>query len=588
MYLEKIKSPEDVKKLSVEQLETLAGEMRKALLHRVSMHGGHVGPNLGIVEATIALAYVFDLPEDKVVFDVSHQSYPYKMLTGRAYGFIDDKEFDLISGYSSPSESPEYDMFEIGHTSTSVSLATGLQKARDMRGGTENVIALIGDGSLSGGEAFEGLDMAAEVGTNLIIVVNDNEMSIAENHGGLYRNLKLLRETEGKAELNYFKSLGLDYKFVADGNDIKSMIEAFKQLKGVQHPVVLHIHTEKGHGYKPAVEDKERWHWSMPFDLETGKLKPFGKPGDENFPTLLGKYILEKAKADPKVVAVASAVPGGTGFTPDVRRQLGSQYVDVGIAEEQAVAMISGLAKGGMRPVYTTFATFIQRTYDQLAQDLCVNGNPAVINVMGSSVYGMNDITHICFFDIPMLSHIPNLVYLAPTTYEEFVAMEDWALAQDKYPVAIRVPAAAVVHGDEAYDTDYSAIDKFKVTKKGSGVAVIAAGDFYQKGEQVVETLKEKGIDATLINPRFLSGADEKLLESLKRNHTVVATIEDGGIDGGFGERISRFYGNSDMKVLCFGVRKALYDRYDVEQLMKDNHLTNGQIVEDILAAYKG
>ena len=587
MYLEKINSPEDVRNLSSEQLTSLAGEIRKALLHKVSLHGGHVGPNLGIVEATIALAYVFDFPEDKIVFDVSHQSYPYKMLTGRAFGFIDDKSFDKVSGYSSPTESPKYDMFEIGHTSTSVSLATGLQKARDMRGGRENVIALIGDGSLSGGEAFEGLDMAAEIGSNMIIIVNDNEMSIAENHGGLYRNLKLLRETEGKAELNYFKSLGLDYKYVADGNDIQALIEAFKQVKGCRHPIVVHIHTEKGHGYAPAVENKERWHWSMPFDIATGKLKPMGDENTEYFPTLLGKYILEKAKADPKIIAVASAVPGGTGFTPDIRKQLGRQYVDVGIAEEEAVALISGLAKGGMRPVYTTFATFIQRTYDQLAQDLCINGNPAVMNVMGSSVYGMNDITHICFFDIPMLSHIPNLVYLAPTTYEEFVAMEDWALQQTEHLVAIRVPAMSVEHSDEAYDADYSEINKFKVTKKGSEVAVIAAGDFCQKGEKVVKLLAAKGIDATLINPRFLSGADERLLESLKSDHTLVATIEDGSIDGGFGERISRFYGSSDVRVLCFGVRKALYDRYDVETLLQDNHLKDEQIVEDILASLK-
>lgn len=584
MYLEKINKPEDVKRLTAKQLETLADEVRNGVLNRVSNHGGHVGPNLGMVEPTIAMVYVFDLPQDKFVFDVSHQVYPYKMLTGRAYGYIDDKRFGEVSGYSSPKESPLYDTFEIGHTSTSVSLATGLQKARDIRGGHENIIAVIGDGSLSGGEAFEGLDMAAEFSTNLIIVVNDNEMSIAENHGGLYRNLQLLRETNGTAELNYFKSLGLDYRYVADGNDIPTLIRAFKEVKDISHPVVLHIHTEKGHGYKPAVENKERWHWSMPFDLKSGELKPMDGEDGEYFPALLGNYVLEKAKNDPNVIAITSAVPGGTGFTTDIRRQLGRQYIDVGIAEEEAVALSSGLAKGGAKPVYTTYATFIQRTYDQLAQDLCINGNAAVINIVGASVYGMNDITHVCFFDIPMLSHIPNLVYLAPTTYEEFVAMEDWAIEQTEHPVAVRIPEALVAHSNEKYDTDYSHINTFKMTKQGSEVAVIAVGDFYQKGERVVKMLEEKGINATLVNPRFVSGVDEEMLENLKQHHRTVATIEDGCIDGGFGERISRFYGASDMKTLCFGVRKALYDRYDVEQLLHDNHLTDEQITEDILA----
>lgn len=584
MYLEKIKSPDAVKQFTAEELEKLAEEIRQGVLNRVSKHGGHLGPNLGITEATIAMVYVFDLPEDKFVFDVSHQIYPYKMLTGRNYGYTDDMRFGEVSGYSSPKESPEYDTFEIGHTSTSVALATGLQKARDIRGGKENIIAVIGDGSLSGGEAFEGLDMAAEIGTNMIIVVNDNEMSIAENHGGLYKNLQLLRDTGGKAELNFFKAMGLDYIYVAEGNNIQALIKAFKQVKDTPHPVVVHIHTEKGHGYRPAVEQKEAHHWRTPFDLNTGEPLSAGDAAAEYFPAMLGPFLADQAANDPKVVSVSSAVPGGTGFTPDVRHRMGAQYVDVGIAEEEAAAIISGLAKGGARPVWTTYATFIQRAYDQIAQDICVNGNAAVINVVGASVYGMNDITHICFFDIPMLSHIPNLVYLAPTTWEEFVAMENWALEQTLYPVAIRIPEALVAHSDEDYDTDYSRIDTYKMAKSGDTVAVIALGDFYQKGENVVRMLEERGINATLINPRFISGVDEEMLESLKQNHRLVATIEDGCIDGGFGERISRFYGASDMKVLNFGVRKALYDRYDVNTLLADNHLTDEQIADDIMS----
>lgn len=541
-----------------------------------------MGPNLGITEATIALNYVFNAPEDKFVFDVSHQIYPYKMLTGRAFGFTDDSRINDVSGYSSPLESPVYDNFEIGHTSTSVALATGLQKARDLRGSHENIIAIIGDGSLSGGEAFEGLDTAAELATGIIVVVNDNEMSIAENHGGLYRNLALLRNTKGQAECNFFRAMGFDYVYLEEGNDVESLIKTFQQVKDTDHPVVVHIHTEKGHGYAPAVENKEAWHWQMPFDVATGKSKVTSR--GEYMPALLGNWLREELKRDPQMVCIAAGVPAAIGFGPEERKAAGKQFVDVGIAEEEAVALASGLAKGGARPVFSTYATFFQRTYDQVAQDLCVNGNPAVLNVIGSSVYGMNDFTHICFFDIPMLSHIPNLVYLAPTTYEELIAMEHWAIKQAEYPVAIRVPEYGVAHSSMPYDTDYSHLNRFSIDKKGDTVAIIAVGDFYQKGEQLVETLCEKGISATLINPRYLTGIDEDALLQLTENHRLVATIEDGSIDGGYGERIARFYGPTEMKVINFGVKKMLYDRFDVEQLLKDNHMTVPQMTDDIMA----
>ena len=583
MYIEKINSPADLKGMTVDQLGVLAEEVRQGVLNRVSQHGGHVGPNLGFCEATVALHYVFDAPEDRIVFDVSHQSYPHKMLTGRKDGFLDSSRMDHISGYSSPLESPVYDNFEIGHTSTSVSLMSGLMKGRDILGGKENVIAVIGDGSLSGGEAFEGLNTVSEIGTNAIIVVNDNEMSIAENHGGLYRNLKLLRDTQGKAENNFFKAFGLDYVYVEEGNNVARLVEAFRQAKGIDHPVVVHVHTEKGHGYQPAVDNKEAWHWHMPFHLEDGSLR--NAAGGESMAALLGDWLFEEMKHDPKLVCIAAGVPAAIGFNKERRVAAGRQFIDVGIAEEEAVALASGMAKRGVHSVFSTYATFFQRTYDQLSQDLAVNGTPAVFNVLGSSIYGMNDFTHICFFDIPMISHIPTLVYLAPTTCEELIAMERWAIAQDKHSVAIRVPAFGAAHATGPVDESYDAIDTFKVTHRGGRVAVIAAGDFYQKGEAVVARLAGQGIDATLVNPRFLSGADEPLLEELKADHEVVATIEDGVLDGGFGERIARFYGPSTMKVLCFGVKKQLYDRYDVAQLLVDNHLTEEQIVADIQAA---
>lgn len=592
MYIEKIQSPADLKKLDIKALEVVAYETRQAVLNRVSKHGGHVGPNLGFVEATVALHYVFNAPEDKFVFDVSHQCYPHKVLTGRAAGFLGNvDDMNAISGYSSPAECPEYDNFEVGHTSTSISLATGLQKARDVKGTKENIIAIIGDGSLSGGEAFEGLDEASELGTGIIIVVNDNEMSIAENHGGIYKNLRALRESRGECEHNWFKAWGFEYKYLEEGNDIERLIEVFRSVKDTDRPTVVHIHTEKGHGYAPAVNDKEAWHWGMPFNLDDGSrpvrnadgTMPEVKPC-ETYPELFSGWMLSEMKHDKTLIAVTAGTPTAAGFTADKRKQAGSQHLDMGIAEEQAVAMISGMAKGGLRPVWTVYSTFIQRTYDQIAQDLCINSNPAVINVVGGGVNSMNDITHICLFDIPMLCSIPGLIYLAPTTCEEYFAMMRWAILQDKKPIAIRVPSNGVVHTTDNVDKEYSYESKYKVMHNGSEVAVIASGSFYQKGENVVRMLADKGIDATLINPRYLNEVDAEALEALKMNHKLVVTLEDGCKDGGFGERIASYYGTSDMKVLVCGIKKGLYDRYDVEQLLKDNRLLDEQIVEDVLA----
>ena len=592
MYIEKIQSPADLKGMDIATLNIVADEVRQAVLNRVSKHGGHVGPNLGFVEATVALHYVFNAPEDKFVFDVSHQCYPHKVLTGRAAGFLGNvDDMNAISGYSSPAECPEYDNFEVGHTSTSISLATGLQKARDVKGTKENIIAIIGDGSLSGGEAFEGLDEASELGTGIIIVVNDNEMSIAENHGGIYKNLRALRESRGECEHNWFKAWGFEYKYLEEGNDIERLIEVFRSVKDTDRPTVVHIHTEKGHGYAPAVNDKEAWHWGMPFNLDDGSRPVRNADGTvpevkpcETYPELFSNWMLSEMKHDKTLIAVTAGTPTAAGFTADKRKEAGSQHLDMGIAEEQAVAMISGMAKGGLRPVWSVYSTFIQRTYDQIAQDLCINSNPAVINVVGGGVNSMNDITHICLFDIPMLCSIPGLIYLAPTTCEEYFAMIRWAILQDKKPIAIRVPSNGVVHTTEKVDEVYSYESKYKMMHEGSKVAIIAAGSFYQKGENVVRLLADKGIDATLVNPRYLNEVDAEMLETLKMNHKLVVTLEDGCKDGGFGERIASYYGTSDMKVLVCGVKKGLYDRYNVEQLLEDNRLLDEQIVEDVLA----
>ena len=591
MYIEKIKSPAFLKGLNLEELNIVADETRQAVLNRVSKHGGHVGPNLGFVEATVALHYVFDAPKDKLVFDVSHQCYPHKVLTGRASGFLGNvDDMNAISGYSSPAECPEYDNFEVGHTSTSISLATGLQKARDIKGTDENIIAIIGDGSLSGGEAFEGLDEASELGTGIIVIVNDNEMSIAENHGGIYKNLRALRESRGTCEHNWFKAWGFEYKYLEEGNNIEKLIEVFKSVKGTDKPTVVHIHTEKGHGYAPAVANKEAWHWGLPFNLEDGSRPRKNDVGNihqtapqEDYGTLFSDWMLREMKQDKTLIAVTAGTPAAAGFTVDKRNEAGKQHIDMGIAEEQAAAMISGMAKGGLHPVWTVYSTFIQRTYDQIAQDLCINSNPAVINVVGGGVNSMNDITHICLFDIPMLCSIPGLIYLAPTTCEEYFAMLRWAIQQDQKPVAIRVPSNGVVHTSEPVDTEYGYEPKYKVIHKGKNVAIIAAGSFFQKGENVARLLTEKGINATLVNPRYLNDVDTDTLEGLKTDHQLVVTLEDGCKDGGFGERIASFYGLSDMKVLVGGIKKGLYDRFDVNKLLSDNNLLDEQIVDGIL-----
>ena len=511
--LNKINEPKDLKKLSKEELEKLSEEIREILLKKLSIHGGHFGPNFGMVEAIIAMHYVFESPKDKFVFDVSHQSYPHKILTGRKDSFIYEEKYDDVTGYTNPNES-EHDLFNVGHTSTSISLASGLVKARDLKGENYNVVAVIGDGSLSGGEALEGLDFAGEQKSNFIIVVNDNDMSIAENHGGLYKNLKQLRETNGNCECNLFKAMGLDYTYVNEGNNLEELIKTFSKVKNIDHPIVVHINTQKGKGYKFAEENKENWHWTMPFDIETGK---------------------------------------------------------------------SGIAKNGGKPIFATYSSFIQRTYDQISQDLCINNNSATILVNGASVFGMNDVTHLGLYDIPMISNIPNIVYLAPTSKDEYFAMLDWSIEQTKYPVAIRIPANGVISDERKVDVDYSNINKFKIEEKGEKVAIIALGDFYQLGEEVSSELKEKlNIYATLINPRYITGLDKELLEDLKANHEVVITLEDGILQGGFGEKVASFYGDSDIKVKNYGIEKAFYDRYDVNELLKANNLTKEQIIEDI------
>lgn len=583
IILDKLNSPEDLKKMSFNEMKDLAGEIRELIIKKVNTIGGHMGPNLGIVEATIALHYVFNSPVDKIVYDVSHQCYPHKILTGRKEGFTNPDNYLKYTGYTAPEES-EHDLFKVGHTSTAASLACGVAKARDLKGEKGNVIALVGDGSLSGGEALEGLDNAAALDSNIIIVINDNDMSIAENHGGVYDNLKLLRNTNGKAECNFFKSLGFEYYYVAEGNNVEKLVETFEIVKDTNKPTIVHIKTQKGCGLSVAEQNKEAFHWILPGTLDENK-----QPVElvENYTSLTREYILNKTKEDKTVIAVNAGTPGVFGFDSEFRNTLGKQYTDVGIAEEHAVAYSSALAKCGAKPIFTVMSSFVQRTYDQLSQDLCLNNSPLTMLVYWGGISGA-DATHLCTFDIPLISNIPNMIYLAPTNKEEYLAMLNWSVEQTQYPVAIRVPNIALVSIGIEDNTDYSVLNKFKIEESGEEIAIIAAGNFFALGKDLKDYLKEKfGYNATLINPRFLTGIDEDLLENLKQNHKIVITLEDGELDGGFGEKITRFYGNSNMKVLNYGSIKEFTDRIPLDELYQRYRLTPELISEDIQANFK-
>ena len=576
--LEKINSPQDVKKLSVSEMENLATEIRNTIINKVNLIGGHLGPDLGIVEATIAMHYVFNSPQDKFIFDVSHQCYPHKMLTGRKQGFIDPIGHPEISGYSNPAES-EHDHFVLGHTSTSVTLATGVAKARDIKGEKYNVIALIGDGSLSGGEAFEGFNNAATLNSNIIIIVNDNEMSIAENQGGLYKNLSLLRETNGTAENNVFTAMGFDYYYLEDGNNVEKMIEVLKEIKDIDHPTVLHIHTLKGKGYKPAEDDKETYHWQLPGFLDK---KDTGSP-IETYDSITTDYIVKKKNEGEPIVAITAATPGAMGFSKEFRKELGEHYTDVGIAEQHAVGYASGIAQNGGKAILGVLSSFIQRSYDQLSQDLALNNSPATILVYWGGISNA-DMTHLQTFDIPLISNIPNIVYLAPTNKEEYLAMLDWSVKQNEHPVAIRVPACSVISTGIEDKTDYSILNKYKIEEQGQKVAILGLGNFLTLAKEVKKELAEKtNINATIINPRFITGIDTEMLDNLKQDHDLVITLEDGVLDGGFGEKIARYYGNSTMKVLNYGGKKEFTDRTPLSELYKRYRLTKEQIAEDVI-----
>lgn len=570
-----IDQPAGLKRRSLPELTQLADELRHVLLNKVSQTGGHVGPNLGVVELTIAFHTIFDSPVDKVVWDVSHQAYTHKILTGRKQAWLDPAHYDDVSGYTAPEESP-HDYFNIGHTSTSIALATGMAVARDIEGKTGNVMAVIGDGSLSGGLALEGLNIAATLKSNLIILVNDNGMAIAEDHGGIYQNLRELRESNGTSSHNLFKDFGLDYRYVENGNDLETMLTAFKAVKDIDHPIVLHVHTEKGHGYQPAIDNKEAFHWHVPFDLASGAtLHP---NTGETYTDVIHATLEDELAAETPITAITAAVPG----TYDLKRfgrKHPHRYFDVGIAEQESITFAAGQAQQGLRPIVFHSGTFLQRAYDQLSHDLGINKLPVTIMVAGGRI-NAGDPTHQGIFDVAMLSNIPNLTYLAPTTKEELRAMMHWALHQNNGPVAIRVPSNDV---QSAPLQDFDAL-KMHTVHTGRQVALMGVGSIFPLAATVQQQLAAHDIDATLIDPRDISDPDTATLAQLKAGHQLVVTIEEASLSGGFGEKVSRYYGDSEMRVLNFGAAKRFNDRETTTELKHEFQLTPEQIVTAITA----
>lgn len=572
-YLERIESPADVRRLSLSELQELCDEIRSALIRTVEVTGGHLGPNLGFVEASVALHYVFDTPADKIVFDVSHQCYTHKMLTGRKRAYLDPEHYDEFTGFTNPDESP-YDLFRAGHTSQAVSLACGLAKARDLLGERHRVVAVLGDGSLSGGEAFEGLDNASTVGGNLIVLFNDNEMSIAPNSGGVYQNLAELRRTRGASENNFFRTLGLDYRYVEEGNDVGALVAALKEVRDCSHPVVVHIHTRKGKGHA--------WAEAHPEEAHSIARAGVAAPGGDTYQSITRAYLRQKMARDPRVIVVNAGAPSGVGLTPEFRAQCGAQFFDTGITEQHAVAFSAGLARGGAKPVFMVMATFAQRAFDQFVQELGLNRCPATVLVFGAGFYDI-DATHAGTLDIVMTANMPGITCLAPATREEYLEMLDWSLDQQSRPVVIRVPERMLSGEAGVFDPDHPG--RWHVERHGSHIAFLSLGSTVDLARRAARLLEQRDcVSPTIIEALNYSSFDEELLDGLLENHSIVVTLEAGILCGGFGEKVARYFGKTPMRVVCYGGKKEFLDRVPTEEFFTIYHFTPEDIASDIEA----
>jgi 1-deoxy-D-xylulose-5-phosphate synthase len=586
-YLDKINGTADLKLLSCDVLPQLADDIRNFLIKSLSKTGGHVASNLGVIEATIALHFLFDSPNDKIVWDVSHQCYTHKILTGRRKSIERLNQEGGASGYTNVKES-EHDIFNVGHTSVAISLAFGLAKARDIANQQSNVIAFIGDGALSGGQAFEALNSAITKTNRLIIVVNDNQMAIDKNNGALYENLRRLREINGEYRYNLFRTFGYEYLYVNEGNDVLKLLPALEKAKFSEKPIVVHICTKKGKGFRPAEEMPNLWHYHSPFNPETGESTvshKFGVPRGGNKDNVVyasprdatSDWFRQFIAKSPRNVIVAPS----TQFV-DSREfyKLGSQYLDVDIGEQNAVSFASALSKGGANVFLMIQSSFLQRAYDQIAQDWCMQNTAVSMIVVASGISSL-DYSHAAMFDIALLSNIPNLVYLSPTCLEEYIKMLDWCSAQN-FPTVIRLASGPIEVVNRKVDD--IKLGKSEVLQEGSGVAIFGLGKFSSLANEISSLLKEKNdITATIINPRFITHFDTELFIEIAKTHSIIVTLEDGIIDGGFGQKIQHFFAEYNVRVLSFGAKREFTDHVPFDELMKRYELTPEQIVNKIL-----
>lgn len=614
MILERIQKANDIKKLNWAELDVLAAEIRQFLVENISKTGGHLASNLGVVELTMAMHLAFSLPKDKMIWDVGHQSYTHKILTGRKDGFKHLRQFGGMSGFPKRKES-NCDAFDTGHSSTSISAGLGYVEAREILGEDYRVVSVIGDGSLTGGMAYEALNNASHLKSNYIIVLNDNNMSISENVGGMhmyldglrtadfYNNMKKgvtsalnkipgvgsrlvnnIRKTKNSIKQLFvpgmlFEDMGITYLGPVDGHDVKKLYRTFKEAQKMDNAVLVHVLTEKGKGYAPAELNPSKFHGISPFDLETGNV--LDKKTKDTYTDVFSEIMCDLGEKEPKLVAITAAMKDGTGLSK-FQEKFSERFFDVGIAEQHAVTFAAGLAAAGLKPVVAVYSAFLQRGYDQIVHDVCMQKLPVIFAIDRAGLVGSDGETHQGAYDIAYLNHIPNMTILAPKNRSEFAKMMEWAVGHDG-PVAIRYPRGNVYEGLEEYRQPV-VCGRSEVIYKESDIAILSVGHMMEVAEVVWETLKEKGYNCSLINSRFVKPMDTDILHELAQEHKLFVTIEDAAISGGYGASVVKYLAEQklDVEVIVNGIPDAYIKHGNIGLLRKTIHLDADSIVNKV------
>lgn len=618
MVLEKIQKENDIKKLEPEELDLLAQEIREFLIEKISKTGGHLASNLGVVELTMALHLVFDLPEDKLIWDVGHQAYTHKLLTGRKEGFDELRKFGGMSGFPKRGESP-CDAFDTGHSSTSISAGLGLVAARNMQNENYSVVSIIGDGSMTGGMAYEALNNAARQKGNFIIVLNDNNMSISENVGAMSRYLDGLRTAEAYTELKrgvedklkkipgrgekivyqirktksgikqlivpgmFFEDMGITYLGPVDGHDLKKMIKVLREAKRLGRPVLVHVLTKKGKGYLPAEENPSKFHGTGPFEVETGAA--ITTSDKDSYTDVFSKVICDIGKSNRKVVTITAAMADGTGLSR-FARYFPQRFFDVGIAEEHALTFAAGLAAGGMKPVVALYSSFLQRAYDQAIHDICMQKLPVMIAVDRAGLVGNDGETHQGVFDLSFLSMIPNMTVMAPKNRWELADMIRFCVDYDA-PVALRYPRGTAYEGLKEFRAPIE-YGKSELLYEEESIAVLFVGHMSELAESVRIELKDMGYSCSLVNARFIKPLDTEMIERLSREHRLLVTIEENVLSGGYGARVLEYVSKEKLPVhVCrIGLPDAFIEQGNIDLLRRENGLEKSAIVKKIIDEY--